>query len=204
MKQCQICKSENDVRMNKKAGKLLCRRHAVQVYRFGEVRSRTLADPNDFHYFNDHYAEMICYDRNGKEKGRTRIDVEDIPRVKSAGSWCIDSGGYVMNGKHGALHRFLMGSKKGYEIDHKNRDKLDNTKANLRFVLHRINTINRNTINAYQRPNGNWTSYVCSIGKTYTLGTFATFKQAQSIANKAKNHLSEGKDIDSFFKELIK
>lgn len=204
IKQCQICKSKNDVRFNRKTDSLLCRKHAVQVYRTGEVQSRTMSDLNDFNIFNNHYAEMICYDRKGNEKGRTRIDIEDMEKIRNAGSWCIDGGGYVMNGKHGALHRFLLGKKKGYEIDHENRDKLDNTKQNLRFILHRFNTMNRNTINAYQSPNGRWTSYVCFLGKSYTLGTFDTFSEAQKLALKAKSHLAEGGNPDDFFNNLIK
>lgn len=202
MKVCQVCKSIKDVRKNRKTEKYLCRRHAVQIYRYGKVRERTMADPNDFHLFNDHYAEMICYDRKGKEKGRTRIDVEDIERIKEAGSWCIDSNGYVMNGKHGALHRFLLGRKSGYEVDHANRNKLDNCKHNLRFVTHRFNTMNRNTINAYQRPNGRWTSYVVTNGKSNTIGTYDSFKEAQTTAEKVKNHIADGDSVEEALSKI--
>lgn len=43
-----------------------------------------------------------------------------------------------------AIHRLIMGSKKGHEVDHKNRNKLDNRRSNLRFLTHQENLRNRN------------------------------------------------------------
>lgn len=49
-----------------------------------------------------------------------------------------------INGKNDAIHRVIMGKKPGYEVDHINRDKLDNRRSNLRFVTHQQNLSNRN------------------------------------------------------------
>jgi len=41
------------------------------------------------------------------------------------------------------MHRVILGASKGQELDHKNRDGLDNRRANLRFCTHSQNQGNR-------------------------------------------------------------
>lgn len=61
--------------------------------------------------------------------------------------WRIDSKGYVVtnnpeNGKYMSLHRFLMDFP-DLEVDHKNRNPLDNRLDNLRLATHSANNINK-------------------------------------------------------------
>ena len=85
----------------------------------------------------------------------------------------MDSGGYAMNGRvKTALHRFLLGKKKGLEIDHVNGNKLDNRRNNLRFVKHHVNV--QSWVQVYKRK----------------------------LAMDLKDHLAEGKDINSYFESL--
>lgn len=202
MKLCTTCKSDKDVRLSRKIDAYLCRKHRAQIYRFGEIRNRTLSDKNEFVLKRD-YAEMVIFDRDSKEKCRALIDKEDVEKVKNAGSWCCDTSGYVMNGKYKKLHGFLLGKKNGYEIDHINRDKLDNRRKNLRFVLHRINTMNRYTINAYQYESGKWCSYVYYKGEKVHLGTFDTFEEADSKAQKVKDYLIDGDTINEALGKIL-
>lgn len=197
---CEICGGDKNVRFYQKK-QVLCGKHREQMRKFGLIRERTMADKNDYIDRGDFY-EIILYDRSLKEKARAMIDKDDYLRI-SAISWCLDSNGYVMSGK-GTLHRFLLGSMPNMEIDHINRNKLDNRRNNLRFVTHQKNTQNRVTKNAYQRPSGRWSSYVGIDGKTKTLGTFNTQQEAQMIADCFKNHLASGEDAESFFVKLIK
>lgn len=67
------------------------------------------------------------------------IDDDDYDKVRSF-SWCITKNGYVHGSKfrgekrvRNYLHRLVMDACVGSEIDHKNSDKLDNRKSNLRF-----------------------------------------------------------------------
>lgn len=56
--------------------------------------------------------------------------------------WYYTKNGYPMNEIHIPVHTLLLGSKKGYVVDHINRNKLDNTRQNLRFVTKQINALN--------------------------------------------------------------
>lgn len=187
---CEHCNSPKEVSFNRKLKKHLCRRHSVQVSRYGNIRKRTLADKNDFLLKSNH-AEIIIYNRKCEEVARAKVDKEDLDRIITAGSWCIDYYGYAMNGKHGAMHRFIIGKREGYEIDHKNRNKLDNRKQNLRFVTHRVNTINRDAKNVFKLSSGRWGAMVGWKGEQNYLGTFDSEREAKSAAKNYKDALIE-------------
>lgn len=83
-----------------------------------------------------------------------QIDEEDLESV-SRYSWCMHNQGYPMthirrysNGVYVGktiilLHTFLLGKSVTHpRIDHKDRDKLNNTRENLRFVSHAVNARN--------------------------------------------------------------
>ena len=201
---CEVCGSEKNVRFYQKK-QVLCGKHREQMRRFGKIRERTLASKNLYinHSPVNGVMEIVAYDRKLNEKGRALIDPEDYDKVSAVGSWCIDSNGYVINHRAGKLHQVIMGTRRGLEIDHINRNKLDNRKENLRFVTHRKNTQNRKTNNTYWRKNGRWSAYVCIDGKQKGIGTFDTQKKAQEVADKVKNHLASGGSVDEFFKQLL-
>lgn len=74
------------------------------------------------------------------------VDDADYKRVKSF-KWSIDPYGYPIaraaDGKNRAMHRFIINAQPGYEIDHVNRNKLDNRRCNLRIVTRAQNLMNR-------------------------------------------------------------
>lgn len=80
------------------------------------------------------------------------IDADDAERVL-AHKWCISTNkggfiyvvrGYRVNGRHcrDYLHRFIMDAEPGQIVDHIDRDRLNNTRANLRFCSQRENVAN--------------------------------------------------------------
>jgi hypothetical protein len=72
------------------------------------------------------------------------ISDEDYERV-SKHSWCFSAGRYAQSrikGKAIYLHRFILDAKPGEEVDHKNRDTLDNRRENLRMCNHYQNMNN--------------------------------------------------------------
>ena len=74
------------------------------------------------------------------------IDDCDIERVNEH-RWFLRKNGYAqMIGDisgDGLLHRFIMKAKKGTEIDHIDRDKLNCRRGNMRFVTRSENCTNR-------------------------------------------------------------
>jgi len=47
--------------------------------------------------------------------------------------WCLHPKGYAQAAKGLLMHRLIMGAAKGQYVDHRNHDKLDNRRANLRL-----------------------------------------------------------------------
>lgn len=77
------------------------------------------------------------------------VDDADYPWL-SQWKWQVSPKGYASrtsgskgNRKHISLHRFIMDAPNGAEIDHINRNKLDNRRCNLRFVTREQNMANR-------------------------------------------------------------
>lgn len=127
--------------------------------------------------------------RNG---GYTLVDDED--RWVLDRKWYKSPFGYVVAHKRLILHREIMQVSSGQEIDHINRDKLDNRKSNLRICTRAENNRNRGTFSnnktglkgAYKRRN-KYQSIIRHNGKTFYLGTFDTAELAhKAYINKAK------------------
>lgn len=77
--------------------------------------------------------------------------VDDIDYINLANrKWYVSTWGYAIrkeNGQTVTMHIEIMGRQKGKEIDHRNGDKLDNRRANLRFVTATQNLQSRRKFN---------------------------------------------------------
>lgn len=66
------------------------------------------------------------------------IDDNDYSKI-SQHKWCVSKHRNTcyaqawINGKSIKMHQFIMGKRKGREIDHRNNDGLDNRRSNMRF-----------------------------------------------------------------------
>ena len=86
-----------------------------------------------------------------------------------------------------------MRGKGSTEVDHKNRNKLDNRAANLRAVTPSEQAANRGkNINnssgykgVYKVPSGKWVAKIMVRGKSFHLGTFCTEEEASREYQKA-------------------
>lgn len=94
--------------------------------------------------------------------------------------------------KHVKIHHLIVGyPKKGYVVDHINRNRLDNRRVNLRTV-----TASENAQNAKGQPNASgykgvamsrnrWRAYIKPYGKQLSLGVYATAEEAAKAYDKA-------------------
>lgn len=123
------------------------------------------------------------------------ISPDDLESVKQF-YWHIDSKGYVCTNNrivgHIRLHRYLMNPGE-LQVDHINRNKLDNRRENLRIVTNQRNHFNRpiNKNNSsgctgvyFHGQAKKWGVYITVSGKTITGGLF-TDKQAAIAKRKS-------------------
>jgi hypothetical protein len=79
------------------------------------------------------------------EGDQVLIDTADFPKI-SKYQFFLNSTGYpvtVINNTRVNLHNLLIPSVQGYQIDHINRNKLDNRRSNLRQVSTALNQLNK-------------------------------------------------------------
>jgi hypothetical protein len=143
---------------------------------------------------------------NGAKGGVALVDDEDYDRL-SLYRWHQGGAGYVessyrMDGRTTTvrMHRLVTGAAAGQEVDHKNRDKLDNRRNNLRIVTSTVNKWNmqRNTPNqtghhgVERRPtSGRFTAQIIANGQRIWLGTFDTPEEAAHVYETARQARDE-------------
>lgn len=91
------------------------------------------------------------------------------------------------------LHRLIMNAPHGVEVDHKDRDGLNNSRSNLRMATHQQNLCNRGAdrdgsgykgVRLYRRT-GRWVANIGLNGKTIHLGYFDTRDEATTAYSNA-------------------
>lgn len=174
MKQCVVCGSNYRVRSHKEKG-ILCNKHYLQMLRCGRILSRTKKDKNEI-VNRGHYLEIVLYDKNNNEKARAKVDKAEIELVKSY-KWHLNNFGYVvtnrMTGQSSLLHVLIVGKNEDLEIDHINRNKLDNRRQNLRFVTSSQNKWNNNAIGVhFCKAKNKWIPQITVNGKYINLGSY--------------------------------
>jgi hypothetical protein len=121
-----------------------CGKHNMQIKRLGKVVPRTNRDRNEIVIKNG-IAHMLLYDTEQKIIAETIIDVDVLDDVNKH-KWRLSAYGYVFGtiaGKCVYLSRYLMEPiPDGMEIDHINRDTLDNRMSNLRYATKSQNSTN--------------------------------------------------------------
>lgn len=120
--------------------------------------------------------------------------------------WCLNQGYAKRHVRVGGkrreirLHRELLGLSHGdeREVDHRNRDRLDNRLANLRIVSPLENMQNKRSrtgsassfrgVSRHGRD-GKWQARITINGKTLSLGTFTDEHEAAEVALRARQRL---------------
>lgn len=132
------------------------------------------------------------------------VDDEDFEYLSSY-KWQACKNGYadrsisrLVSGKNCSkrsyMHREIMGNPGRLEVDHKNGNRLDNRKSNLRLCSRAQNQMNRikssNKTSKYkgvswQKCANKWMVYIKIDQKRYYLGIFISEKEAAKSYNKA-------------------
>lgn len=145
--------------------------------------------------------------RDGAVRAYALIDAADWPLV-SPYTWRLDRAGrarcwaYDENGRVLIfMHRLIAGlparrGRHGAEVDHVNRDRLDNRRGNLRIVPHAANVQNcteyrgsRSSYRGVDWHRGRWRARVQVNGKSVEVGHFPTEETAAEAARDARLRL---------------
>jgi hypothetical protein len=125
--------------------------------------------------------------------GFALVDDEDFELVNKY-AWERHAQGYArMNSYHKPrlmMHRLIMGSPSGRQVDHINRLKWDNRRSNLRIATHGQNQANKALQNktGYRGVSFSGYSYCAGLrhdGKNVYLGRFKNPQEAAQAYNKA-------------------
>lgn len=118
----------------------------------------------------------------------TKVLQEDFEQV-SKFAWCLSTSGYAIHKIHGLLHHYIMGKpREGFCWDHKDNDRLNNQRCNLREVTYAQNAQNskkkENTSSQYLGVGKMDNKWSCRIrGKR--LGCFGNEIDAGKLYDKA-------------------
>lgn len=133
------------------SGKGYCRGHYDQIRKYGKILNERPKGKRNEYVLHDDYAELLILNKDESVKVRVLVDKEDIDKLKSY-SFRYDVGHYIKSVRNGVtkyLHRIVMNYEGDLEIDHINRNKLDNRKSNLRIVTRKENANNLEKKDSY-------------------------------------------------------
>jgi len=168
-----------------------CSKHYMQKRLHGKILEKTVFDKNDIIVKKD-IALVVLRDKKLKEKGTAIIDKKNIRKVNNF-KWCLSGNGYVMsntNKKAIYLHHCIIGKKHRLEVDHINRNKLDNRINNLRFVDRTINNLNKNSKGiSWNKEKKKWCAHIGYKYKQYFLGYFINKKDAMFVKKNIMDYL---------------
>jgi hypothetical protein len=130
-------------------------------------------------------VEVRLLNRSGATVGVALIDECDLPLI-TISKWSLMAVGYALgwrDGKNILMHRLIMNAQTGQEIDHANGNRLDNRRANLRFVTRSQNNANRrkpgpNRFKGICKARGLWLAQTKINGRPVFIGYFKTDVEA--------------------------
>lgn len=167
----------------------VCLKHKTQLKQHGKFLSRTIYNKNEI-IVDGQYAYIVLYDKHSNEIGKTKIDAKNLKDVKEY-KWYLRPDGYVATnnyqGQYTYLHCLICNKIDKQYIDHKDRNKLNNTEENLREASGSENQMNKglrtnNTSGKvgvfWVKEKECWCAMICKEGKHINLGYFNSFDEA--------------------------
>lgn len=139
------------------------------------------------------------------------FDIDDVGLVLGKRSYICkpkNTSPYVLLFSRKSFHRTILNPPRNKDVDHINRNTLDNRRKNLRVVHQSINQLNRGktkskTSSKYKgvffRPKRNkWFSETTLYGKTYFIGTYLS----EIDAARAYNNFFISRNINILLNEI--
>lgn len=125
------------------------------------------------------------------------FDKEDYDKIASY-SWFVSDQGYIMtrnkDGRLIRMHRLITDYDD--DVDHKDRNRVDNRKSNLRPTNKQLNGINRGCnqnnvlgVKGVSKIKGRFYARIMKDGKQISLGGFATLEEAHKARIEAEKKL---------------
>lgn len=116
------------------------------MWKHGKILEKTIFDPNRIIEYENCFGVILENDKH-KKVDEALVDKEDIGLVTRY-KWHLKSCGHVAtrrpeDNKQINLHKFLVPGK---QLDHKNRNKLDNRKSNIRECSSSLNNFNKDLL----------------------------------------------------------
>jgi hypothetical protein len=185
---CSLCGDVPKCRFEIKTPPI-CGKCYQQIKKHGHIK-RTYNDPNVFIFEKD-ICKIKLYDIFGIEISEAIIDIDDYEKVKDI-KWHLNNHGIVMSNKRHMLCTFILPSRHGFEIDHINRDRLDNRKENLRYCTKHENNLNKGKrkdsnfkFKGIGKKHNKFYAKIAYNKKNYFLGYFDTDIEAAIAYDKA-------------------
>lgn len=144
--------------------------------------------------------EVPLRNRAGDIVATALVDVADFAAI-SARRWCRDAAGYAVRGdKYGRvyMHRELMRPGRGLVIDHRNGNRLDNRRENLRVCTRADNCRNaagrhrrysRHKGVTYSPARRKWIAQIKHLGRHFALGSFTNEDEAKAAYDRRAREL---------------
>lgn len=144
--------------------------------------------------------EMVTNNKRYKNSKHYTVLLSDCDKDLAEMLWTVIGPGYAFSHQNGYLHRVILSRilgrelQKGDEADHKNLNRLDNQRENIRLADSSKNKINRrlqsNNTSGYrgiwlQCDGKKWGATFKLHGKKTHLGVFNTPEEAAEAWNKA-------------------
>lgn len=207
-KEVEVCCVCGDRKHASFEGKPYCQKHFLQLQRYGKLLERTIYDSNDY-IIHDDYVEIVMFDKNGIETGKTKVDLDQLEKLKEYKIYLKMHGNKpyaTLNMPEGPkirLNRFLLGYDDPEKwdgkivIDHINGDSLDNRLINLREATIQQNMFNIKKKDSYigvnyNKNNNKWVARISHNYKSKQLGTFNTQEEALLCRLKSEKELFQG------------
>jgi len=196
---CNICDGDNRVTYVKKIDTYLCAKHRGQFDKFECVLKITKYDKNEI-IENEQFIEIIIRDVYSNKIASATADLEDIDKIKKY-KWHLNEDGYVVYidecSRFISLHYVILGldnyTNTKFQIDHIDKNPLNNKKENLRKSTRQQNLMNRNLFKNnksgitgvyWSDIKNKWISQIKYNKKSITLGSFKNKENA--IASRLK------------------